>query len=641
MNITLPDGSIRKLESGSTGLDLANSIGPGLAKAAIAIEVNGSQKDLCDPIMEDSEVSIITIDSDEGLEIMRHTLTAQVLARAVKNLYPDTKLAIGPTITDGFYYDFEFKKPISTEDLEDIEKEMKKVIATNSAITKSLHTKKEAIKVFKKEKEPYKESIIKDSDQEDSFQLYYQEDCKFVDLRRGPHLPNLKHIGSFKLTKLAGAYWKGDSKNKMLTRIYGTAWKNDKDLNAYLHSIEEAEKRDHRKLGKEMDLFHFQEEAPGMVFWHPNGWTIYRNLRNFVRRRLQESGYIEVNTPQVIDRKLWEASGHWDKYRENMFITEIDEEHANEKRINALKPMNCPGHVQIYNQGIKSYKDLPLKYAEFGLCHRYEPSGTMHGLMRVRAFTQDDGHIFCTENQIESETGLFIEFLSSLYADLGFKEFDIKLSTRPQMIVGSDETWDKAEAALEAAIKNLGYPYRIDEGDGAFYGPKLDFVLTDAIGREWQCGTFQLDFNLAERLDAHFIGEDGKKYHPVMIHRAVLGSFERFIGILIENYAGKLPFWLAPQQVVIASIISEVDDYSIEILELLKKEGIRAEVDLRNEKISYKVRDHSSKKVPIILAIGKNEMNDKTVSMRRIGSKETNVLQLEDAINEIAKANNS
>ena len=641
MNITLPDGSIRKLESGSTGLDLANSIGPGLAKAAIAIEVNGSQKDLCDPIMEDSEVSIITIDSEEGLEIMRHTLTAQVLARAVKNLYPDTKLAIGPTITDGFYYDFEFKKPISTEDLEAIEKEMKKVIATNSSIIKSLHSREDAIKVFKSEKEPYKESIIEDSDQEDNFQLYYQEDSKFVDLCRGPHLPNLKHIGSFKLTKLAGAYWKGDSKNKMLTRIYGTAWKNDKDLNAYIHSIEEAEKRDHRKLGKEMDLFHFQEEAPGMVFWHSNGWTIYRNLRNFVRKRLQDSGYIEVNTPQVIDRKLWEASGHWDKYRENMFITEIDEEHANEKRINALKPMNCPGHVQIYNQGIKSYKDLPLKYAEFGLCHRYEPSGTMHGLMRVRAFTQDDGHIFCTENQIESETGLFIEFLSSLYADLGFKEFDIKLSTRPEMRVGSDETWDKAEAALEAAIKNLGYPYRIDEGDGAFYGPKLDFVLTDAIGREWQCGTFQLDFNLAERLDAHFIGEDGKKYHPVMIHRAVLGSFERFIGILIENYAGKLPFWLAPQQVVIASIISEVDDYSIEILELLKKEGIRAEVDLRNEKISYKVRDHSSKKVPIILAIGKNEMNDKTVSMRRIGSKETNVLQLEDAINEIAKANNS
>ena len=484
--------------------------------------------------------------------------------------------------------------------------------------------------------ESYKKEIINESEQEDDFQLYYQED-DFVDLCRGPHLPSLSFIGSFKLTKVSGAYWKGDAKNKMLTRIYGTAWNTDKDLNKYLNTLEEAEKRDHRKLGKEMDLFHFQDEAPGMVFWHPDGWTIYRNLRNFVRSRLQDSGYIEVNTPQVIDRKLWEASGHWDKYRENMFITEVDEEHANEKRINALKPMNCPGHVQIYNQGIKSYKDLPLKYAEFGLCHRYEPSGTMHGLMRVRAFTQDDGHIFCTENQIESETGLFIEFLSNLYADLGFKEFDIKLSTRPEMRVGTDEIWDKAEAALEAAIKNLGYPYRIDEGDGAFYGPKLDFVLTDAIGREWQCGTFQLDFNLAERLDAQYVGEDGKKHNPVMIHRAVLGSFERFIGILIENYAGKFPFWLAPQQVVIASIISDVNDYSVEIMNLLKKQGIRAEVDLRNEKISYKVREHSSKKVPIILAIGKNEMNDRTVSIRRIGSKDTNVLKLDDAINEIVK----
>jgi threonyl-tRNA synthetase len=484
--------------------------------------------------------------------------------------------------------------------------------------------------------ESYKKEIINESDQEDDFQLYYQED-DFVDLCIGPHLPSLSFIGSFKLTKVSGAYWKGDAKNKMLTRIYGTAWNTDKDLNKHLNTLEEAEKRDHRKLGKEMDLFHFQDEAPGMVFWHPDGWTIYRNLRNFVRSRLQDSGYIEVNTPQVIDRKLWEASGHWDKYRENMFITEVDEEHANEKRINALKPMNCPGHVQIYNQGIKSYKDLPLKYAEFGLCHRYEPSGTMHGLMRVRAFTQDDGHIFCTENQIESETGLFIEFLSNLYADLGFKEFDIKLSTRPEMRVGTDEIWDKAEAALEAAIKNLGYPYRIDEGDGAFYGPKLDFVLTDAIGREWQCGTFQLDFNLAERLDAQYVGEDGKKHNPVMIHRAVLGSFERFIGILIENYAGKFPFWLAPQQVVIASIITDVNDYSVEIMNLLKKQGIRAEVDLRNEKISYKVREHSSKKVPIIVAIGKNEMNDRTVSIRRIGSKDTNVLKLDDAINEIVK----
>ena len=639
MNIYLPDKSLRELPDGSNGYDLANDIGPGLAKSAVAIEVNGIQKDLNDVLEDKSKVSIITIDSKEGIDIMRHTLAAQVLAKAIKNLYPESKLAIGPTIENGFYYDVECPKTISVDDLESIENEMHKIIKLKSSITKRLLAKNDALKVFKSLDETYKQEIINESEQDDEFQLYYQNDEDFVDLCRGPHLPSLSFIGAFKLTKVSGAYWKGDSKNKMLTRIYGTAWNTEKDLNKYLNTLQEAEKRDHRKLGKEMDLFHFQDEAPGMVFWHPNGWTIYRNLRNFVRRRLQDSGYIEVNTPQVIDRKLWEASGHWDKYRENMFITEVDEEHANEKRVNALKPMNCPGHVQIYNQGIKSYKDLPLKYAEFGLCHRYEPSGTMHGLMRVRAFTQDDGHIFCTEDQIESETGLFIEFLSNLYADLGFKEFDIKLSTRPEMRVGSDETWDKSEAALEAAIKNLGYPYRIDEGDGAFYGPKLDFVLTDAIGREWQCGTFQLDFNLAERLDAHFVGEDGKKHNPVMIHRAVLGSFERFIGILIENYAGKLPFWLAPQQVVIASIISDVNDYSVEIMNLLKKEGVRAEVDLRNEKISYKVREHSSKKVPIILAIGKNEKNDRTVSIRRIGSKDTSVLKLDDVIQEISKEN--
>ena len=639
MKLTLPDNSIRELPEGSSGYDLAKDIGSGLAKAAVAVIVNGKQQDLHDVINRDCSISIITIDSDEGQEIMRHTLTAQVLAKALKNLYPKCKLAIGPTIDNGFYYDVEWSDTISVDDLEKIESEMHEILKSKSSITKKLFSKKDALKVFKSLDEPYKQEIINESNQENEFQLYYQDKNNFVDLCKGPHLPSLSLIGSFKLTKVSGAYWKGDSRNKMLTRIYGTAWNSEKDLNSYLNDLEEAEKRDHRKLGKEMDLFHFQDEAPGMVFWHPDGWTIYRNLRNFVRNRLQKNNYIEVNTPQVIDRKLWEASGHWDKYRENMFITEVDEEHANEKRVNALKPMNCPGHVQIYNQGIKSYKDLPLKYAEFGLCHRYEPSGTMHGLMRVRAFTQDDGHIFCTEDQIESETGLFIEFLSDLYADLGFKEFDIKLSTRPEMRVGSDEIWDKAEDALEAAIKNLGYPYRIDEGDGAFYGPKLDFVLTDAIGREWQCGTFQLDFNLAERLDAKYVGEDGKKHTPVMIHRAVLGSFERFIGILIENYAGKLPFWLAPQQVVVASIISEVNDYSIEILDLLKKEGIRAKVDLRNEKISYKVREHSSKKVPIILAIGNNEKNDRTVSIRRIGSKETNILKLDNAIKEIINEN--
>ena len=641
MNITLPDGSVRELKTGSTGLDLAMDIGPGLAKAAIAVNVNGDQKDLSDPINKDSEVSIITIDSSEGLEIMRHTLTAQVLARAVKNLYPDSKLAIGPTITDGFYYDFEFKKPISPDDLPKIEKEMKKIIDLKSSITKSLHSRDDAVNIFKENAESYKESIIQESDQVDNFQLYYQDDKEFVDLCRGPHLPSLKHIGSFKLTKLAGAYWKGDSKNKMLTRIYGTAWKNDKDLNAHLHSIEEAEKRDHRKLGKEMKLFHFQEEAPGMVFWHPNGWTIYRLLQDFIRNKLQEYDYQEINTPQVVDRKLWEASGHWDKYRENMFITEIDEEHANEKRTNALKPMNCPCHVQVYNQGLKSYRDLPLRYAEFGSCHRYEASGTMHGLMRVRGFTQDDGHIFCTEEQIESETKLFIELLSDIYKDLGFDKFDIKLSTRPETRVGSDEVWDRAENALESAIKKLDLPYEIQEGDGAFYGPKLDFVLTDAIGREWQCGTFQADFNLPDRLDAEFVGEDGQKHIPVMIHRAILGSFERFIGVLIENYSGKLPFWLAPIQVAVATIISDVDDYAKEIIDALENAGIRCHSDLRNEKISYKVREHSAAKVPVIIALGAREKESKTVSIRRIGSDKTETMDFDEALKILSDQNSN
>ena len=639
MNITLPDKSVRELPEGSTGYDLAKDIGPGLAKSAVAVIINGEKKDLCDVLPENSEVSIITIDSDDGLEIMRHTLTAQVLAKALKNLYPDSHLAIGPTIDDGFYYDVETKKSISVDDLSDIEKEMQNIIKSKSSITKKLFSKKDALKVFKNLKEPYKESIISESDQKEDFQLYYQDNDNFVDLCRGPHLPSLSFIGSFKLTKISGAYWKGDSKNKMLTRIYGTAWNTEKELNSHLTAIDEAEKRDHRKLGKEMDLFHFQEEAPGMVFWHPYGWTIYRQLQNYVRERLEENDYLEINTPQVVDRKLWEASGHWDKYRENMFITEIDEEHANEKRVNALKPMNCPCHVQIYNQGIKSYRDLPLRYAEFGSCHRYEPSGTMHGLMRVRGFTQDDGHIFCTEEQIESETANFIKLLSRVYSDLGFKSFDIKFSTRPEVRVGSDEVWDKAETALESAIKKLGHPYEVVEGDGAFYGPKLDFVLTDAIGRDWQCGTFQADFNLPERLDAEFVGDDGKKHHPVMIHRAVLGSFERFIGILIENYSGKLPLWLAPQQVVVATIVSEADEYAEEIILKLKDKGIRCEADLRNEKISYKVREHSLRKVPIIFAIGKKEIEENTVSVRRIGTKDSVTKPLAEVVEEIAKEN--
>ena len=640
MNITLPDGSNRELAEGSSGYDLALSIGAGLAKAAIAVNINGVQRDINDPIKEDCKVAIITIDSDEGLEIMRHTLTAQVLAKAIKNLYPTTKLAIGPTIEDGFYYDFSSDTTISLDDLPKIENEMRKIIATGEAINKTLKSKKDAISIFKAKDETYKVDIISESDQEEDFQIYQQGDSDFVDLCRGPHLPNLSHIGSFKLTKVAGAYWRGNSDNEMLTRIYGTAWKNDKALNAYMIRLEEAEKRDHRKIAKEMDLFHFQEEAPGMVFWHPSGWTIYRALEDYMRYRLADS-YQEIKTPQVVDRKLWEASGHWDKYRENMFITEIDEEHANEKRVNALKPMNCPCHVQVYNQGLKSYRDLPLRLAEFGSCHRYEASGTMHGLMRVRGFTQDDGHIFCTEAQIESETALFIKLLSSIYKDLGFDTFSIKLSTRPEIRVGSDEVWDKAEAALENAITKLNLPYTLEEGDGAFYGPKLDFVLTDAIGREWQCGTFQADFNLPDRLEAEYIGEDGSKHHPVMIHRAILGSFERFIGVLIENYSGRLPLWLAPRQVVIASIISDVDSYVDEVAELLKAQGVRVETDKRNEKISYKVREHSAAKVPVIMVIGKKEAEERSLSVRRLGSDKNISYNLDTIVDDISNESKS
>jgi threonyl-tRNA synthetase len=640
MNITLPDGSNRELAEGSSGYDLALSIGAGLAKAAIAVNINGVQRDINDPIKEDCKVAIITIDSDEGLEIMRHTLTAQVLAKAIKNLYPTAKLAIGPTIEDGFYYDFSSDTTISLDDLPKIENEMRKIIATGEAINKTLKSKKDAISIFKAKDETYKVDIISESDQEEDFQIYQQGDSDFVDLCRGPHLPNLSHIGSFKLTKVAGAYWRGNSDNEMLTRIYGTAWKNDKALNAYMIRLEEAEKRDHRKIAKEMDLFHFQEEAPGMVFWHPSGWTIYRALEDYMRYRLADS-YQEIKTPQVVDRKLWEASGHWDKYRENMFITEIDEEHANEKRVNALKPMNCPCHVQVYNQGLKSYRDLPLRLAEFGSCHRYEASGTMHGLMRVRGFTQDDGHIFCTEAQIESETALFIKLLSSIYKDLGFDTFSIKLSTRPEIRVGSDEVWDKAEAALENAITKLNLPYTLEEGDGAFYGPKLDFVLTDAIGREWQCGTFQADFNLPDRLEAEYIGEDGSKHHPVMIHRAILGSFERFIGVLIENYSGRLPLWLAPRQVVIASIISDVNSYVDEVAELLKAQGVRVETDKRNEKISYKVREHSAAKVPVIMVIGKKEAEERSLSVRRLGSDKNISYNLDTIVDDISNESKS
>ena len=635
ITIKLPDGSKKELPGGSNGFDLASSIGPGLAKDAVAITANGIQQDLFDPLQPDSEVSIITIKSAEGLEIMRHTLTAQVLASAIKNLYPDAKLAIGPTIEDGFYYDFLPPKAVSIDDLPQIEDEMRNILNNSSQINKTYHTKDEALNMFDNLEEGFKSEIICDAEQNDNFQIYTQKPTGFIDLCKGPHLPNLDHIGAFKLTKVSGAYWRGDSSKPMLTRIYGTAWNSQKDLDKYLKRLEQAEEVDHRKLGKEMNLFHFQEEAPGMVFWHPNGWTIYTQLQQYVREIQKQAGYFEVNTPEVVDRKLWEKSGHWDKYRENMFITEIDEEHANEKRTNALKPMNCPNHVQIYNQGIKSYRDLPFRLSEFGKCHRYEASGTMHGLMRVRGFTQDDAHIFCTEDQIESETKNFIDLVSKMYKDLGFEEFKIKLSTRPEKRIGSDASWDKAEKSLQDAIEKLQLPYSIDEGDGAFYGPKLDFVLTDAIGRKWQCGTLQVDFNLPGRFDSTYIGSDGSKHTPVLLHRAALGSFERFIGILLENYGGKLPLWLSPVQTVIAAITDEANSFAEDLHINLLSQGIRANLDIRNEQISYKVREHSRNKVPYIVAIGKKEVSDRTVSVRKLGSDKNTVMDADDFIKEI------
>ena len=628
--VKLPDNTEKQLPPDSTGLDLAKSIGSGLAKAAIAYTSDGIQKDLLDPLDNNSVVSLITINSNEGIEIMRHTLTAQVLALAVKNLYPDSKLAIGPTIDNGFYYDFSFKDTFSVEDLDKVEKEMRNIIQSQSVITKLLFSKKDAINLFNEIDEPFKAEIIESSDQEDNFQVYKQEETGFIDLCKGPHLPSLKMIGEFKLTHVSGAYWKGDASQPMLTRIYGTAWNTKKELNKYLQQLKEAEVRDHRKLGKEMNLFHFQDEAPGMVFWHPAGWTIYHELQNYMRKMQTNSGYEEIRTPEVLDRKLWEKSGHWDKYRENMYITEIDEEHANEKRVNALKPMNCPCHVQVYNYGLKSYKDLPVRFTEFGSLHRYEPSGTMHGLMRVRSFTQDDGHIFCTEDQIESETKNFIQLLSKVYEDLGFTDFVIKLSTRPDKRMGSNEIWDKSEKALQDAIEKLDLKYQIDEGGGAFYGPKLDFVLTDAIGRDWQCGTLQADFNLPGRFNSTYVNEKGNKSVPVLLHRAVLGSFERFIGIMLENYGGNLPFWLAPTQVVITTITDAANEYAVTLFNLLKSNDIRVKLDNRNEQISYKIREHSLLKVPHIMIVGTNEVEENKVSIRSFGSEKTISMSVEE-----------
>ena len=632
ITITLPDGNTRSYDSGTTAAQIAADISPSLGKRAISCTLDGTHCDLSQSITQNTHLAIHTMADDaQALELIRHDC-AHIMARAVQELWPETKVTIGPVIENGWYYDFDRAEPFSADDLTKIEQKMREIINKRDPVRFEIWDHARAIKHYESQNEPYKVELVNAIPHGEDLRMYWHGDWQ--DLCRGPHLAHTGQIPGdcFKLMSVAGAYWRGDAKNAMLQRIYGVAFKTRADLKAHLLMLEEAEKRDHRKIGKALNLFHLQEEAPGMVFWHPNGWTIYRALEDYMRRRLTHAGYQEIKTPQVVDRKLWEASGHWDKYRENMFITEIDEEHANEKRVNALKPMNCPCHVQIYNQGMKSYRDLPLRLAEFGSCHRYESSGSMHGLMRVRGFTQDDGHIFCTEEQIENETALFIALLSRVYNDLGFERFDIKLSTRPEVRVGSDAVWDKAELALETAIKKLDLPYEVDEGEGAFYGPKLDFKLTDAIGREWQCGTFQADFNLPERLDAKYIGTDGATHRPVMMHRAILGSFERFLGILIENYAGKLPFWLAPRQVVITTIVSDADDYAAQIAAVLVERGIRAETDTRNEKINYKIREHSVAKVPVILTVGQKEMESGQVSLRRLGEKHASVQDLDAVV---------
>ena len=632
ISVTLPDGSIKELDSGSNGFDLAESIGPGLAKSAIAMTVHQEQRDLCDPLADGDLVSIITVDSEDGLEIMRHTLTAQVLASAVKNLYPSSKLAIGPTIENGFYYDVLFEEAISSDDLESIESEMRRIIKTESKIEKSYNGKQEAVAKFLNLSESYKAEIIQESEQEDNFQIYEQKDSGFIDLCRGPHLPSLSHIGEFKLTNISGAYWKGDSKNQMLTRIYGTAWKNKKDLKAYLTRLEEAEKRDHRRLGREMNLFHLQEEGPGAVFWHPKGWTMFQKLIDYMRQKQNSAGYQEVNTPEILDRTLWDKSGHLEKFGENMYLTQTPDD-----RVFAIKPMNCPGHVQVFKQGIKSYRDLPLYLAEFGKVHRYEPSGALHGLMRVRAFTQDDAHIFCTEEQITEECVKVTKLVLDIYKDFGFEDVVVKFSDRPEKRVGSDEIWDRSEAALKIAVEAAGLDYKLNPGEGAFYGPKLEFVLRDAIGRDWQCGTIQVDLNLPERLGATFVDSDGERREPVMIHRALFGSVERFCGILIEHFAGRLPFWLSPTQIMIASITDEANEYAQLVKDRLLSSGVRAELDLRNEKISYKVREHSVTKIPVILVVGKREAEESTVAVRRLGGKAQDMMSLDQAVQQFVK----
>ena len=624
IRITLPDGTVKAFGQPVTGADVAADIGPGLAKAALAIRVDGAMMDLATVLDHDVELAIVTAKDTDALELLRHD-AAHVMAEAVQELYPGTQVTIGPAIENGFYYDFARDEPFTPDDLGAIEARMREIVDRNEPIVREEWDRDEAIEFFKSIGEHYKAQIIADIPEGEAVSVYRQGE--WLDLCRGPHLASTGKLGkAFKLTKLAGAYWRGDSQNEMLQRIYGTAWANQKQLDAYLHMLEEAERRDHRRLGREMDLFHLQDVAAGSVFWHPKGWALYRKLQEYMRGRLERAGYVEVNTPQLVDRGLWEASGHWEKFREHMFTAE------SEDRILALKPMNCPCHVQIFKQGITSYRSLPLRMAEFGSCHRDEPSGALHGLMRVRAFTQDDAHIFCTEDQITSETEMFCDLLLSIYKDFGFDDVIVKFSDRPEKRAGSDETWDKAENALKEATATAGLTTELNPGEGAFYGPKLEFVLRDAIGRDWQLGTLQVDFVLPERLDATYIGEDGSKHRPVMLHRAVLGSFERFIGILIEHYAGRFPLWLAPLQVVVATITQDADGYARRVHQDLVSAGLKAELDLRNEKIGFKVREHSVGKVPVILVVGAREQENATVAVRRLGSQSQEVLALDQAI---------
>ena len=635
ISLTFPDGTVREFDKGVTPAEVAESISKSLSKKAISATVDTAHWDLQWPIEADSRIAINTMQDDApALELIRHDL-AHIMARAVQEIWPDVKVTIGPVRDNGWFYDFDRKDPFTPEDLGTIEKRMKDIINARDTVRTELWTRERVRQHYTDNGEPYKVEILDRIPEGEDIRMYWHGD--WMDLCRGPHLQHTGQVpaDAFKLMNVSAAYFLGDNTRPMLQRIYGVAFRNRDDLKSYLTFLEEAEKRDHRRLGREMNLFHMQEEAPGQIFWHPNGWTIYTQLQDYMRRKQQRGGYVEVNTPQVVDRKLWEASGHWEKYQDHMFIVEVDEEHAREKAVNALKPMNCPCHVQIFNQGLKSYRDLPLRMAEFGSCARYEPSGALHGIMRVRGFTQDDAHIFCREDQIEDETKRFIDFLSDIYRDLGFEQFKIKFSDRPDTRAGSDEVWDKSESALKAATAAAGSEFELNPGEGAFYGPKLEFVLTDAIGRDWQCGTLQVDFVLPERLDATYIGQDGARHRPVMLHRACLGSFERFIGILIEEHAGKLPFWLAPRQVVVASIVSEADDYVHEVVAALTKAGVRAEADIRNEKINYKVREHSVGKVPVILAIGHREVEERTVTVRRLGEKQTAVTSLTEIVSSL------